>query len=175
MRIPHTETGIADNTGHARQMIVPSGAPASRALSIVLRQLYAAACTGSAVDVMEVARIAWHVAHATALVRWRRDGRWRWVASHGTHAPTLLWQAAHGEASVTSRPLIDAEVQGVVWTSGQAEPGTLPQAPCLPRTTSCRISRRPWSCAGNGAVVPAPAIRLRAHRRHACGWPRCST
>lgn len=110
-------------------MIVPSVAPASRALSILLRQLYAAACTGSAVDVMEVVRIAWHVAHATALVRCRRDGRWRWVASHGTHAPTLLWQAAHGEASVTSRPLIDAEVQGVVWTSGQAEPGALPQAP----------------------------------------------
>ncbi|AXV84492.1 MULTISPECIES: helix-turn-helix transcriptional regulator [Ralstonia solanacearum species complex] len=107
---------------------MPFVALASRALSILLRQLYAAACTGSAADVMEVVRIAWHAGHITALVRWRHDGRWRWVASHGTHAPTLLWQAAHGEVSVTSWPLIDAEVQGMVWTSGQAEPGALPRA-----------------------------------------------
>ncbi|MHA6820597.1 helix-turn-helix transcriptional regulator [Ralstonia pseudosolanacearum] len=122
------ETGAADSAGRARHAIVPFVVPASRALSILLRQLYAAACTGQASDVMEVVRIAWHAGHAMALVRWRHDGRWRWVASRGTHAPMLLWQAAHGEASVTSWPLIDADVQGMVWTSGQAEPGALPQA-----------------------------------------------
>ncbi|WP_295490844.1 helix-turn-helix transcriptional regulator [uncultured Ralstonia sp.] len=94
----------------------------------MLRQLYVAACTGSPADVMDVARVAWQVQHAAAMVRWRHDGRWRWVASHGACTPMLLWQAVHGAHAVISWPLADTDVHGLVWTTGPASPLVMPPA-----------------------------------------------
>lgn len=86
----------------------------SRASAIVLRHCYVAACAGDAVGVMNVLRDACGARHAAALMRWRVDGRWHWAASQGSCMAGLLWRAERGDG-VSSWPIADAEVRGIVW------------------------------------------------------------
>jgi len=146
--------------------VLRTAVSSSRTLSVLLRQLYVAACTGSPADVMDVARVAWEVRHAAAMVRWRRDGRWHWVASHGTSTPMLLWQAVHGEHAVTSWPLADADVQGLVWTTGPASTAVLPRAApismldLLPHLAQALPLCWQRGGAGDAAAQASEAVRL---------------
>lgn len=86
----------------------------SHASAIVLRRCYVAACAGDAVGVMNVVRDVCGADHAAAMIRWRVDGRWHWVASQGAHAAEMLLRARRGDG-VDGWPMADAEVRGAMW------------------------------------------------------------
>ncbi|MCO5414539.1 MULTISPECIES: helix-turn-helix transcriptional regulator [Ralstonia] len=104
------------------------------ASATVLRHCYVAACAGDAVGVMNVLRDACGADHAAAMIRWRVDRRWHWVASRGARAADMLLHAVRGDG-VDSWSVADAEVRGAVWLdyckSGVPQPmrhGAAPQA-----------------------------------------------
>lgn len=84
------------------------------ASATVLRQCYVAACAGDAVGVMNVLRDVCGAQHAAAMIRWRVDGRWHWVASRGTRSADVLLHAVRGDG-VDAWQMADAEVRGAVW------------------------------------------------------------
>ncbi|PLC42891.1 helix-turn-helix transcriptional regulator [Ralstonia pickettii] len=86
----------------------------SHASATVLRQCYVAACAGDAAGVMNVLRDACGADHAAAMIRWRVDGRWHWVASRGARSADMLLRAVRGDG-VDAWPMADAEVRGAVW------------------------------------------------------------
>ncbi|MCO5399353.1 helix-turn-helix transcriptional regulator [Ralstonia soli] len=86
----------------------------SHASATVLRQCYVAACAGDAVGVMNVLRDVCGADHAAAMIQWRLDGRWRWVASRGAGAADVLLHAVRGNG-IDAWPMVDAEVHGAVW------------------------------------------------------------
>lgn len=86
----------------------------SHASATVLRQCYVAACAGDAAGVMNVLRDVCGADHAAAMIRWRVDGRWHWVASRGAQSADVLFRAVRGDA-VDAWPVADAEVRGSVW------------------------------------------------------------
>ncbi|WP_124380577.1 helix-turn-helix transcriptional regulator [Ralstonia sp. SET104] len=86
----------------------------SHVSATVLRQCYVAACAGDAVGVMNVLRDVCGADHAAAMIRWRVDGRWHWVASRGARSAEVLLHAVRGDG-VDAWPMADAEVRGAVW------------------------------------------------------------
>lgn len=86
----------------------------SHASATVLRHCYVAACAGDAAGVMNVLRDACGADHAAAMIRWRVDGRWHWVASRGARSADMLLRAVRGDG-VDAWPMADAEVRGAVW------------------------------------------------------------
>jgi DNA-binding CsgD family transcriptional regulator len=97
----------------------------SHATATVLRQCYVAACAGDTVGVMNVLRDVCGADHAAAMIRWRVDGRWHWVASQGARSAEALLHAVRGDG-VEAWPMADAEVRGAVWLDyrGQGVPLT---------------------------------------------------
>lgn len=93
-------------------------AVSSHASATVLRKCYVAACAGDATGVMNVLRDVCGADQAAAMIRWRVDGRWHWVASRDSHAADVLLHAirAGGRGDgMDGWPVVDAEVRGAVW------------------------------------------------------------